>query len=61
MDDWRSALAACAAMERCLMHLKRVQEWYESGRMEVPLVEAVELLIPCILHLENRVGEKLLI
>jgi hypothetical protein len=58
MDDWLSALTASAAMERYLMHLEKVREWYESGRMEVPLVEVVELLIPCILHLENRVGEK---
>jgi hypothetical protein len=28
--------------------------------LKVPLVNYVELLIPCILHLENRVGEKLL-
>jgi hypothetical protein len=26
----------------------------------VPLVEFMELLIPCISHLENRVGEKIL-
>ncbi len=26
----------------------------------MPLVEVMELLIPCILHLENRVGEKIL-
>jgi glutamine amidotransferase PdxT len=25
----------------------------------VPLVEVVKLIIPCILHLENRVGEKI--
>lgn len=27
---------------------------------KVPLVELIELLIPCILHLENQVGEKII-
>ena len=58
MDDWRSAPTASAAMERYFMHLEKVHEWYESGCMEVPLVEVVELFIPRILHLENQVGEK---
>jgi len=31
-----------------------------EGVLKIPLVEYVELLIPCILHLENRVGEKIL-
>ena len=60
LDDWRSALLACTNMERYLMQLQKVREWYENGRTEVPLVEVVELLIPCILHLENRVGEKII-
>jgi hypothetical protein len=34
--------------------------WKNEGILKVPLVHYVELLIPCILHLENRVGEKLL-
>jgi predicted transcriptional regulator len=37
-----------------------VKKWHEDGRTTVPLVEFVEFLIPCILHLENRVGEKLI-
>jgi len=37
-----------------------VKKLHEDGRTTVPLVEFVEFLIPCILHLENRVGEKLI-
>jgi len=37
-----------------------VRQWKEEGRETVPLVELVELLIPCILHLKNGVGEKMI-
>ncbi len=47
-------------MERCIGMLERVQIWKDEGRETVPLVEVIELLIPCILHLENRVGEKMI-
>ena len=60
LEGWRAALRTCVALERKLTFLSTVQEWYDSGRKEVPLVEVVEALIPCILHLENRVSEKIL-
>lgn len=34
-------------------------KWKDEGILKVPLVHYVEFLIPCILHLENRVGEKI--
>jgi hypothetical protein len=37
-----------------------VRQWYQEGVDKVPLVELIELLIPCILHLENQVGEKII-
>ncbi len=40
--------------------LERAQIWKDEGRETVPLVEVIELLIPCILHLENHVGEKMI-
>jgi hypothetical protein len=40
--------------------LNKIQKWKNEGILKVPLVHYVELLIPCILHLENKVGEKLL-
>ena len=60
LDEWRSALKACVAMERAIFYLEQVKKWYESGRLTVPLVEIIEILIPCILHCENRVGEKII-
>jgi len=40
--------------------LVQLKEWHESGRTDILLVEIIELLIPCILHLENQVGEKII-
>jgi hypothetical protein len=45
-------------MEKYIHFLETVRQWNEQGQETVPLVEIVELLIPCILHLENQVGEK---
>ncbi len=45
-------------MEQSFESLEKVKEWHEQGRETAPLVEVVELLIPCILHCENRVAEK---
>jgi len=47
-------------MEHSIESLKTVEQWHEQGRETAPLVEVIELLIPCILHLENRVAEKVL-
>jgi polyhydroxyalkanoate synthesis regulator protein len=53
-------LKACVAMERAIFYLEQVKKWYESGRLTIPIVEIIEILIPCILHCENRVGEKII-
>ncbi len=53
-------LRSCIEMESRIKFLRSVQKWHEDGKTTVPLVEFIELLIPCILHLENRVGEKIL-
>lgn len=37
-----------------------MRAWKEQDRESVPLVEVIEVLIPCILHLENHVGEKIM-
>ena len=58
-NDWRSALCMSVAMEKYIKYLENVRQWNEDGRDTVPLIEILELLIPCILHLENRVGEKM--
>ncbi len=60
VEEWRTQLRASVAIECRLALLTRVREWKNKGILKVPLVEYVELLIPCILHLENRVGEKIL-
>ncbi len=57
--EWRDALRACVLLERRLNLLIKLKEWHEQGNESIPLIEYIELLIPCILHLENRVGEKI--
>jgi hypothetical protein len=48
-------------MEKYIKYLENVRKWHEDGRDKVPLlIEVLELLIPCILHLENRVSEKII-
>jgi len=60
VEEWRAQLRASVTIECRLALLTRVREWKNKGILKVPLVEYIELLIPCILHLENRVGEKIL-
>ncbi len=60
LEDWRSALQACVDNEKAIAILKKVREWKEEGVDNAALVELIELLIPCILHLENRIGEKMI-
>jgi hypothetical protein len=59
VSDWQSALKSAMVMEKLIELLDTVKQWYDSGWTEVPLVEVIELIIPCILHLENRVNEKI--
>jgi len=60
VENMQSALRLAVAMEKYIKFLENVRQWSDSGREFVPLVELVELLIPCILPLENRVGEKII-
>jgi hypothetical protein len=59
-DEWREALRSCVLMERRINFLMSIKEWHNSGNDSIPLMAIIELLIPCILHLENRVGEKII-
>ncbi len=60
VEDWRAALRCCIAMENKIKFLLQVKEWHNAGRSTVPLVEVIELIIPCLLHLENRASEKII-
>ena len=60
LEDWLFALKSCVVMENRISFLLAVREWHSCGRSTVPLVEVVELLIPCVLHLENRGNEKII-
>jgi len=60
LEDWRSALRMSVAMENYVSFLEHVKHWNEQGLETVSLVQIIEFLIPCILHLENRVGEKII-
>jgi hypothetical protein len=57
--EWREMLRVCVQLEQKIQFLLNVRQWHQEGVEKVPLVEFVELLIPCILHLENRIGEKI--
>ena len=60
VEDWRELLRVCVASESKLALLYTMRKWKNEGILKVPLVHYVELLIPCILHLENRAGEKII-
>jgi hypothetical protein len=60
LEEWRLLLRQSVAMEKYISYLLNVCKWKNEGRKTVSIVEVVELLIPCDLHLENRVGEKLI-
>ncbi len=60
LEDWHANLRSCLVLEARINFLLQVQEWKSSSRESVPLVEVIELLIPCVLHLENRCNEKIL-
>jgi hypothetical protein len=59
-NEWRSLLRESVAMEKYIDFWETVRKWNEDGHETVPLIEVLELFIPCILHLENRVGEKMI-
>ena len=59
-EDWRELLQVCVASESKLALLYMMHKWKNDGILKVPLVHYVELLIPCIFHLENRAGEKII-
>jgi hypothetical protein len=56
--EWREMLRVCVQLEQTIQFLLNVCQWHQEGVEKVPLVEFVELLIPCILHLENHIGGK---
>jgi hypothetical protein len=60
LEEWRALLRMSVTMEKYIFFLLNVRRWKEEGVEKVPLVKVVELLIPCILHLENRTGEKMI-
>jgi len=60
VTDWQAALKCCFLLEKSLDMLDLVKQLHESGRLNVPLVEVLENLIPCILHLENCAKEKII-
>jgi hypothetical protein len=60
VEEWRSVLRESVLLEAKISCLLKVRQWKADGVEIAPLVELVELLIPCILHLENRIGEKII-
>ncbi len=60
VEEWREALRSCVFVEHRIQCLQSLKEWNDSGKDEISLLTIIELLIPCILHLENRVGEKII-
>jgi hypothetical protein len=58
-EKW-SMVPTCINVEKTISILEKVRQWKEEGKETVPLFELVELLIPCILHLENCIGEKMI-
>jgi len=45
-------------MEQKVEACRLICEWDAKGSDDSALIKLVDLLFPCILHLENRVGEK---
>jgi len=59
VEEWREMLQECIKLKKNLF-LETVRQWHQEGIEKVPLVAFIELLVPCILHLENRVREKII-
>jgi hypothetical protein len=51
-------LHECIKSEKDLF-LQTVHQWHQEGIEKIPLVAFIELLVPCILPLENHVREKI--
>jgi hypothetical protein len=60
LEDWRLSLYQSISLEQYITFLESARQWDEEGQKTVALMKVIELLIPCILHCENRVGEKIL-
>jgi hypothetical protein len=60
VEECSNLLHSSVEMEKIISVLEKVKEWNCQGRETVPLAEVMELITPCILHLENRVGEKVI-
>lgn len=60
VEEWREELRLCIKKEKHLKLLYTFRKWKQDGVLKIPVVAFVELLIQCILHLENRVGEKII-
>ena len=52
-------LGSCIEVENRVKFLLYAWKWHEDGKT-IPLSKCIELLIPCIPRVENRVGEKIL-
>jgi hypothetical protein len=58
VEEWRYMLWSIIMIEKFITALEKVRISKKEDMKPVPLVEVVELLIPCILYLENHVGKK---
>jgi hypothetical protein len=54
LEDWRLSLYQSISL------MEWYRQWNDEGQKTVALMKAIELLIPCILHCKNHVGEKIL-
>ena len=53
MDDWHVLLFECIEMEWCVEVCQLASQWGESPKDGAVLISDVEILVLCILHLEN--------
>jgi hypothetical protein len=61
VEEWRCMHWNSIAMVKLICMLEKVWIWYAEGREKVSLVEVMELMITYIIHLENRISEKMII
>jgi hypothetical protein len=60
VEEWRTLLQSSVSWEKYIHFLQQVRRWKETGQETAPLVDVMELLILCIFHLENHIGEKII-
>ena len=53
VDDWHVLLFECIEMEWCVEVCQLASQWGESPKDGAVLISDVEILVLCILHLEN--------